>query len=147
MKMRLLWQFWILLFLRKDLARTEITKRTKSTKSTKTQPSKITKRYKPAVRVWWSHIRTKTSFLVPFKKLFWIKKSKIVLMTSFILLHVSLLIFHSGLEDLSILQCISEAPISHCSNPSLQPDSYITFEQYFNVVWLCQWKIDIRGRT
>ena len=36
-----------------------------------------------------------------------------------ICVNVSLLIFHSGLEDLLILQRISEAPISHCSDLSL----------------------------
>ena len=60
-----------------------------------------------------------------------------------IFVNLSLLIFHSGLEDLLSLQCISEAPISHRSDCSLWPDSYITSEQYFNVVWLCWWKIDI----
>ena len=36
-------------------------------------------------------------------------------------MNVTLLIFHTGLEDLLILKGISEAPISHCSDPSLDP--------------------------
>ena len=37
----------------------------------------------------------------------------------YIFVNVALMIFHSGLEDLLILQRISEAPIYHHSNPSL----------------------------
>ena len=52
----------------------------------------------------------------------------------YIFVNVSLLIFHSGLEDLLILQRISEAPISQRSDPNLWFDSYVTFEQYVNIV-------------
>ena len=82
--------YYCFFFLQKDFTRTKSTKstkmqpskstkrRTKSTKSTMTQSNKSTKRCERTVRVWWSHytmivfpyIRTKTSFLGPFKKLF-----------------------------------------------------------------------------
>ena len=57
-----------------------------------------------------------------------------------IFVNISFLIFHRGLEDLLILQCIRKVPISHRSDPSLRPDSHITFEQYFYVVLLYWWK-------
>ena len=54
-----------------------------------------------------------------------------------IFVNVSLFIFHSDLEEVLILQRISEAPFPYRSNPSLWPNSYVTFQQYFNVVQLC----------
>ena len=67
-------------FLRKDFAHT------KSTKSTKRYKRTLEYGGPTAPIIALPYIRTKTSFLGLFKKLFWINKSKIVLMTSFTLL-------------------------------------------------------------
>ena len=53
------------------------------------------------------------------------------------------MIFHSGLKGLLIPYRVNDAPLFHRSDPSLWPDSYITFEQYFNIVWLGWWKMSI----
>ena len=42
---------------------------------------------------------------------------------------------------------IDEGPIAHCRQTILCPGGRITLEQYFDVGWLCWWKIDIGCRS